>query len=156
QLTLSGFIDVMMTRLEEQPDETESRLADDTSDAVQILTIHKAKGLEFPIVVLPGLHQGSGRERATPTVVYDWSVGTYGISSGPHHTLGYLRVLDKQLEREQAERRRVFYVGMTRAKDFLLLSGGLASRSVGETVFDWLNDIGEGEIGNPETKTVQI
>jgi ATP-dependent helicase/nuclease subunit A len=156
QLTLSGFIDVMMTRVEEQPDETESPLADDTSDAVQILTIHKAKGLEFPIVVLPGLHQGSGRDRATPSVLYDWSTGTYGISSGPHHTLGYLRVLDKQLEREQAERRRVFYVGMTRAKDFLLLSGGLASRSVGETAFDWLNNIGEGEIGNPETKTVQI
>lgn len=155
-LTLSGFIDVMMSRLDEQPDETESPLSDETSDAVQILTIHKAKGLEFPIVVLPGLHQGSGRERAAPAVVYDWSTGAYGVSSGPHQTLGYLRVQAKQAERERAERRRVLYVGMTRAKEFLLLSGALVSRSVGETVFEWLNEIGEGEIGDAETKTIRI
>ena len=156
QLTLSRFIEVMMTRLDEQPDEAESPLAEDSSDAVQILTIHKAKGLEFPIVVLPGLHQGSGRDKAAPTVVYDWSTGTYGLSAGPHQTLGYLRVQEKQVEREKAERRRVFYVGMTRAKDLLVLSGCLTSRSVGETVLEWLNEIGEGEIGNPETKTVKI
>ena len=156
QLTLSRFIEVMMTRLDEQPDEAESPLAEDSSDAVQILTIHKAKGLEFPIVVLPGLHQGSGRDKTTPTVVYDWSTSTYGLSAGPHQTLGYLRVQEKQVERENAERRRVLYVGMTRAKDLLVLSGGLTSRSVGETVLEWLNEIGEGEIGNPETKTVKI
>ena len=156
QLTLSRFIEVMMTRLDEQPDEAESPLAEDSSDAVQILTIHKAKGLEFPIVVLPGLHQGSGRDKAAPTVVYDWSTGTYGVSAGPHQTLGYLRVQEKQVEREKAERRRVFYVGMTRAKDLLMLSGCLTSRSVGETVLEWLNEIGEGEIGSPETKTVKI
>jgi len=156
QLTLSHFIEVLMTRLEEQPDEAESPLAEDSSDAVQILTIHKAKGLEFPIVVLPGLHQGSGRDKAVPTVVYDWSTGIYGLSTGPHQTLGYMRVQEKQVEREKAERRRVFYVGMTRAKDLLVLSGSLTSRSVGETVLEWLNEIGEGEIGSPETKTVKI
>jgi ATP-dependent helicase/nuclease subunit A len=156
QLTLSGFIELMVTRVDEQPDEAESPLAEDSSDAVQILTIHKAKGLEFPIVVLPGLHQGSGRDRGTPSVVYDWSSGMYGLSAGPHQTFGYMRVQEKQLEREKAERRRVFYVGMTRAKDLLMLSGALTSRSVGETVLDWLNDIAEGEIGSPDTQTVKI
>jgi ATP-dependent helicase/nuclease subunit A len=142
--------------LDEQPDEAESPLAEDSSDAVQILTIHKAKGLEFSIVVLPGLHQGSGREKALPMVVYDWSTDTYGLSAGPLQTLGYLRVQEKQVEREKAERRRVLYVGMTRAKDLLVLSGALTSRSVGESVLGWLNEIGEGEIGRPETKTVKI
>ena len=156
QLTLSRFIELMVKRLDEQPDEAESPLAEDSSDAIQILTIHKAKGLEFPIVVLPGLHQGSGRDTATPSVVYDWSTGTYGLSAGPHQTLGYLMVQEKQVEREKAERRRVLYVGMTRAKDLLVLSGGLTARSVGETALEWLEDIGEGEIGNSQTETVKI
>ena len=156
QLTLGRFIDLMVTRLDELPDETECPLAEDSSDAVQILTIHKAKGLEFPIVVLPGLHQGSGREKAAPAVVYDWSSNTYGLSAGAHQTLGYVRVQEKQADRERAERRRVLYVGMTRAKDLLLLSGGVTARSVGETVLQWLGDIGGGEIGSPETQTITI
>jgi ATP-dependent helicase/nuclease subunit A len=89
-------------------------------------------------------------------VVYDWSTNSYGLSTGPHQTLGYLRVQEKQVERERAERRRVFYVGMTRAKELLLLSGGLTSRSVGETVLEWLGDIGEGDIGNSLTQRVRI
>ena len=155
-LTLNGFIDLMVTRLDEQPDEAESPLSEDTSDAVQILTIHKAKGLEFPIVVLPGLHQGSGREKTGPAIVYDWSTATYGLAAGPHQTLGYARVQEKLAEREKAERRRVFYVGMTRAKDLLLMSGGLTSRSVGETALKWLEEIVDGEIGNPDTQSLRL
>jgi ATP-dependent helicase/nuclease subunit A len=150
-LTFSGFIDLMVTRLDEQPEEPESPLAEESSDAVQILTIHKAKGLEFSVVVLPGLHQGKGREGTSPSVVYDWSTGSYGLSLGRLHTMGYLRVQQKLVERQEAERKRVCYVGMTRSKDLLLLSGAVASRSAGDTVLDWLHDIGEGEIGNPMT-----
>jgi ATP-dependent helicase/nuclease subunit A len=155
-LTVNGFIELMVSRLDQQPDEAESPLAEEASDAVQILTIHKAKGLEFPVVVLPALHQGGGREKAAPPVVHDWSGGIYGLSAGSHLTLGYARLQEKLAEREKAERRRVFYVGMTRAKDLLVLSGGLTARPAGETVFKWLEDIGEGTIGRPETKTVTI
>ena len=155
-LTVNGFIELMVTRLEEQPDEAESPLAEDASDAVQILTIHKAKGLEFPVVVLPALHQGSGREKTASAVVHDWSGGIYGLSAGSHLTLGYARLHEKLAERERAERRRVFYVGMTRAKDLLVLSGGLTARPPGETVFKWLEEIGEGRIGSPDTKAVTI
>jgi ATP-dependent helicase/nuclease subunit A len=150
-LTLNGFIELMVARLDDQPDEAESPLAEESSDAVKILTIHKAKGLEFPVVVLPGLHQGSGRDKATPSVVFDWSTGTYGVSLGTQHTIGYVRVQEKVVERQEAERKRVCYVGMTRAKDLLLLSGGVTTRSSGENVLDWLQNIGDGDIGAPST-----
>lgn len=155
-MTLSGFVDLMISRLEEQPDESESPLAEESLEAVHVLTIHKAKGLEFPIVVLPGLHQGSGRERSTPQVSYDWSSGTYGLSLDRRRSLGSLLVQHKLRLREEAERRRVFYVGMTRAKELLLLSGGITARSVGETAFELLESISAGEIGAASTEALRI
>jgi ATP-dependent helicase/nuclease subunit A len=155
-MTLSGFVELMIARLEEQPDESESPLAEESLEAVHVLTIHKAKGLEFPIVVLPGLHQGSGRERSTPQVSYDWSSGTYGLALDRHRSLGSLLVQHKLRLREEAERRRLLYVGMTRAKELLLLSGGITIRSVGETVFDLLQDISTGEIGTTSTEALKV
>lgn len=155
-MTLSGFVDLMIARLEEQPDESESLLAEESLEAVHVLTIHKAKGLEFPIVVLPGLHQGSGRERSAPQVSYDWSSATYGLSLGRHRSLGSLLVQHKLRLREDAERRRVLYVGMTRAKELLLLSGGVTARSAGDAVFELLRNIGTGEIGDPSTEAFSI
>jgi len=155
-LTLSGFIDLLVTRLDEQPDEAESPLAEELSDAVQVLTIHKAKGLEFSVVVLPGLHQGSGRERTIPDITYDWSSGTYGLSLGDRHTCGSVLVHEKLKVREEAERRRILYVGMTRAKEVLLLSGGITARSMGDNVLDLLQEIGEGEVGVASTETLKI
>lgn len=155
-MTLSGFVDLMIARLEEQPDESESLLAEESLEAVHVLTIHKAKGLEFPIVVLPGLHQGSGREWSAPQVSYDWSSATYGLSLGRHRSLGSLLVQHKLRLREDAERRRVLYVGMTRAKEMLLLSGGVTARSVGETVLELLQSIGTGEIGDRSTEALTI
>ncbi|MEQ1796279.1 MAG: UvrD-helicase domain-containing protein [Nitrospira sp.] len=155
-LTLSAFVDLMVARLDEQPDEAESPLSEESSNAIQVLTIHKAKGLEFPIVVLPGLHQGSGRERDLPLVTFDWSSGTYGLSLGGVHNFGAVLVHEKRKIREEAERRRVLYVGMTRAKDLLVLSGGVAGRATGETVLGMLQEIGEGVVGAPETDSLTI
>ncbi|MDF0650529.1 MAG: hypothetical protein CV081_06790 [Nitrospira sp. LK265] len=155
-MTLGGFVELMIARLEEQPDESESPLAEESLEAVHVLTIHKAKGLEFPIVVLPGLHQGSGRERSVPHILYDWSSGTYGLTLDRHRSLGALLVQHKLRLREEAERRRVLYVGMTRAKELLLLSGGSTTRSVGETVFDLLQNIGMGEIGTASTEVLKV
>jgi ATP-dependent helicase/nuclease subunit A len=155
-LTLSGFVDLMVARLDEQPDEAESPLSEESSNAIQVLTIHKAKGLEFPIVVLPGLHQGSGRDRGVPLVTFDWSSGSYGLSLGRVHNFGAVLVHEKQKIREEAERRRVLYVGMTRAKDMLVLSGGMTGRAAGETVLGMLQEIGEGVVGASETEALTI
>jgi len=155
-LTFSAFVDLMAARLDGQPDEAESPLAEENSDAVQILTIHKAKGLEFPVVLLPGLHQGNGRECSKPVVAYDWSSGTYGLSLGERHTFGAVLIREKCAAREEAERRRVLYVGMTRAKDLLVLSGSVTRRSVGENVLALLQDIGEGAPGEATTGHVKI
>ena len=139
-LTLTGFVDLMMTRVSEQPDEAESALAEESLDAVRVLTIHKAKGLEFPVVILPGLHQGSKNLRKGPSIHHDWSSRCYSLQMGGRSNLGALLVDMKMAAREEAEQRRLLYVGMTRARDLLVLSGGQTSKPGHDTVLSLLRE----------------
>jgi len=139
-LTLTGFVDLMMTRVSEQPDEAESALAEESLDAVRVLTIHKAKGLEFPVVILPGLHQGSKSPRKGPSIHHDWSSRCYSLQMGGRSNLGAVLVDMKMAAREEAEQRRLLYVGMTRARDLLILSGGQTTKPGHDTVLSLLGE----------------
>ena len=139
-LTLTGFVDLMMTRVSEQPDEAESALAEESLDAVRVLTIHKAKGLEFPVVILPGLHQGSKNPRKGPSIHHDWSSRCYSLQMGGRSNLGAVLVDMKMAAREEAEQRRLLYVGMTRARDLLVLSGGQTAKPGHDTVLSLLGE----------------
>ena len=144
-LTLAGFVDLMMTRVSELPDEAESALAEESLDAIRVLTIHKAKGLEFPVVILPGLHQGARNPRKGPSIHHDWSSQYYSLRMGDRSNLGSVLVEMKMAAREEAEQRRLLYVGMTRARDLLVLSGGLTSKPGHDTVFSLLAEVIEDE-----------
>jgi ATP-dependent helicase/nuclease subunit A len=130
----------MMTRVSEQPDEAESALAEESLDAVRVLTIHKAKGLEFPVVILPGLHQGSKNSRKGPFIQHDWSSRCYSLQMGSRSNLGAVLVDRKMAAREEAEQRRLLYVGMTRARDLLVLSGGQTAKPGHDTVLSLLGE----------------
>ena len=146
-LTLTGFVDLMMTRVSEQPDEAESALAEESLDAVRVLTIHKAKGLEFPVVILPGLHQGSKSPRKGPSIHHDWSSRCYSLQMGGRSNLGAVLVDLKMAAREEAEQRRLLYVGMTRARDLLVLSGGQTTKPGHDTVLSLLGEVMADEEG---------
>ncbi|MEP6958577.1 MAG: UvrD-helicase domain-containing protein [Nitrospirota bacterium] len=145
-LTLTGFVDLMMTRVSEQPDEAESALAEESLDAIRVLTIHKAKGLEFPVVILPGLHQGSKNTRKGPSIHHDWSSRCYGLQMGGRSNLGAVLVDMKMTVREGAEQRRLLYVGMTRARDLLVLSGGQTTKPGHDTVLSLLGEAMTDEV----------
>ena len=155
-LTLTGFVDLMVERLETQPDEAESALVEESLEAVRILTIHKAKGLEFPVVILPGLQHSANPSGRDLSVSHDWSSGIMGMSVSNRCSLGALLTGEKFKVREEAERRRLLYVGMTRAKERLILSGGLTNRSSSGTFLGMLQGVlGEG-LGEPEQTIVHI
>jgi ATP-dependent helicase/nuclease subunit A len=158
RLTFTAFVELMIARLDEQPEEAESALAEESLDAVRVLTIHKAKGLEFPVVVLPGFHHGTRRGREAPPVSHDWATGVFGINWGDRCNLGAVLVNEKVRLREEAERRRLFYVGMTRAKERLILSGGWpspSSRSKG-TFLDLLKEAAAGGVGEEDVPTLHV
>ncbi len=151
-LTLNGFIEVMRKRLIEEPEEAESALSEDTLDAVRVLTIHKAKGLEFPLVILAGLHHGDGasRGRSGPLIWHDWSTGVQGLDFDGCCSVGAVLVAEKARAREEAERRRLFYVGMTRARESLLLSGALPTRRVRGALLELLEEAAGADLNGEE------
>ena len=155
-LGLGGFVDVMVGRLDEQPEEAESALAEESPEAVRVLTIHKAKGLEFPVVILAGLHHGTGPSRRVPLLSQDWSTGLVGLVQGDRCSLGAVVTKEKGAAREAVERRRLLYVGMTRAKERLVLSGGLPGRLSRDSLLALLREAVDGEVGRPEDRTCRI
>lgn len=89
--------------------------------AVTLLTIHGAKGLEWPVVVVADL-AGRGR-RDAPAVIVDPHVGLALRSRDPEGESAVYRYARAALhQRELAERRRLAYVACTRARDLLVLS----------------------------------
>jgi ATP-dependent helicase/nuclease subunit A len=91
-------------------------------DAVQMLTIHGAKGLDFEHVYVMQLHKGSGGAGAgrVPAAAVDGCM-EYALFGAP--TPGFDRVCQARDRVAQAENVRTLYVAMTRAKSRLVLSG---------------------------------
>jgi len=155
-VTLTGFVELMMQRLLDQPEEAESILSEASLHAVRVLTIHKAKGLEFPVVVLPGLHQGSRNPRKAPAVDYDWSSRCSGVTIGTQCNVGSVMVASKMAAREEAEQRRLLYVGMTRARDLLILSGGRPHTTGRDTVWSMLQQAMGEEVLSNDNETLDV
>jgi ATP-dependent helicase/nuclease subunit A len=100
----------------------EGRPTDGFEDAVAVLTIHGAKGLDFEHVYLVQLHKPPPGDRGPRTEAGRSGAGfEYRLFGAP--TLGFDGVEAERREVEAAERVRLLYVGMTRAKDRVVLAG---------------------------------
>ncbi|MEI7547369.1 MAG: 3'-5' exonuclease, partial [Actinomycetota bacterium] len=95
----------------------ETILPETDHDVVRIMTVHAAKGLEFPITVLSGLTARS-RSQAGRRVV--WAEGSWMLSSPDDPTYQQFAPVDEAMG--NAERRRLLYVACTRAMDHLVVS----------------------------------
>ncbi|MFO7898796.1 MAG: UvrD-helicase domain-containing protein [Planctomycetota bacterium] len=117
--TFGGFIR-WLGDLSTAGEEEESPLANDQGEFVKMITIHKAKGLEFPVVVLCDI---GADWSGTIEQVVDRRAGAYHIrvGSGAVQTTGFDDALEHEKRREEAERRRLFYVAATRARDRLVV-----------------------------------
>ncbi len=124
--SLSAFVSWLERQSERMIVDHEGAGIDD-EEAVRIMTIHAAKGLEFPIVILGGL-SAAPNVTEYPTYLADHAAGRVGVHAGRRgvnraFALGeYGALRQTELAHGQAEMDRLLYVAATRGRDHLLVS----------------------------------
>jgi ATP-dependent helicase/nuclease subunit A len=143
--------------------ELEAVAEEEGADAVRLLTIHSAKGLEFKVVVVAD----AGRDRAAPSPdeILCLPDGRFGFRVADPATgerrgaFEYDAVREAEREEEKAERLRLYYVAMTRAIDRLIVSGAIdpEKRADAETPIGWVLDRLEArELDEAQQGTVEL
>ncbi len=124
---IEGFIRFVAEQDAVGAPERDAVSEEEGADAVRLLTIHAAKGLEFKVVVVAD----AGRERARTDEILCLSDGRFGFkvahpgTGSRVGTSSYQDVRETRDREEEAERLRLYYVAMTRAMERLIVSGSV-------------------------------
>ena len=126
---IEGFVRFVREQDEAGAKELEAVAEEEDADVIRLLTIHAAKGLEFKVVVVAD----AGRDRAAPGAdeILALPDGRFGFrvadpATGTRRpTTAYEEVRAASREEAEAERRRLYYVAMTRAVDRLIVAGSI-------------------------------
>ncbi|WP_449354090.1 helicase-exonuclease AddAB subunit AddA [Virgibacillus natechei] len=120
-------------RMEERGDDLGSaRALSEQEDVVRIMTIHKSKGLEFPVVILGAMDKQFNQQDLRQKYLLHKDLGFASKYIDPvkritYPTLFYHAVQNEKLRELLAEEMRVLYVALTRAKEKLVMIGNVAS-----------------------------
>ena len=126
---LAEFIGRLGGLVRSQPREEQAATQPENADVVRLMTIHQAKGLEFPIVVLPDF-AAIRRDVSWPVAVWEANLGCVASPPSDGETSPFPEFGRKLLEahtevEEWHEGLRTLYVACTRARDYLVLSAAL-------------------------------
>ncbi|HYA09225.1 MAG TPA: UvrD-helicase domain-containing protein [Gaiellaceae bacterium] len=126
---VEGFVRFVAEQDAVGASELEAAAEEEGTDVIRLLTIHSAKGLEFKVVVVADAGRDRGRQDADEILCLpDGRLGfrVADPSSGQRlSTPEYETVKAAERDAEEAERRRLYYVAMTRAIDRLIVSGAI-------------------------------
>jgi ATP-dependent exoDNAse (exonuclease V) beta subunit len=117
-ISFRGFVDLLRTEAE-SGQAPEAPILEESSDGVRLMSVHKAKGLEFPVVILADIT--AKLARAEPSRHLDSRSGLSAVRIGGWAPVELLEHSDEEVARDRAEGVRVAYVAATRARDLLVV-----------------------------------
>ncbi|MBN1763924.1 MAG: helicase-exonuclease AddAB subunit AddA, partial [Sedimentisphaerales bacterium] len=145
--SLSRFLRFVQRLREEEGDFGPAPVLTESDNVVRIISIHKSKGLEFPVVIVAGLDRKFNLQDSRRSILFDsshgpavqWDMGLNIVdpftrdrwNTLPHNILAH-RIHQRQLKEEM----RILYVAFTRAREKLLLVGSIDLRKKRS---DWQN-----------------
>ena len=138
---LPDFIEFLDILIEEERREGQAPI-EVSSGAVQIMTIHASKGKQFPIVILPRLDR-KGQTDREPFIDEAFGIGFSPLNPDQDYSRTEPDIVthmkNRANEKEIAEKKRLFYVGTTRACDRLILSGTPPKQNILGWLYQHLN-----------------
>ena len=153
--TLKDVVAELERRVREEEDESENALEEETLDAVRIMSIHRAKGLEFPVVVLVDALAGVNRRSGPPAQVHqDWATGLAGIRIDDLWSLPGVFLQAKRREREAYEQRRLLYVAMTRPRQQLVVSFAERGQPDRDSMVSMIGEATGGDLAHADPPAV--
>jgi ATP-dependent exoDNAse (exonuclease V) beta subunit len=122
---LRGFIDFVAEQDMLRAREGQAPLETEGIEAVRLMTIHAAKGLEFPVVCVADLGRSAFKDDDALRVTEDGRVGlsVASMAGGKTKAMALEEIEEEQAQLAEQEERRIFYVAMTRAREHLIVSG---------------------------------
>ncbi len=138
--TLSEFIAFLDILITDEPREGQAPI-ENTSGSVEIMTVHSSKGKQFPVVILPCLHR-KGANTTEPFIDEKGGIGFRPLNPEDGYAKAEPEIVNtlktRANEKDTAEKKRLFYVAATRAKDKLILSGALDRYGKARDLLEWL------------------
>jgi len=133
-ISFRGFVDELRIAAE-TAQASEAPILEEGSDGVRIMTVHKAKGLEFPVVIL-----ADPTCRLSPAEASRWLEREQGMCAQKLAGWSPIDLVlhgEEERAREQAEAQRLTYVAATRARDLLVVS------TIGDGAYEgsWLDPL---------------
>lgn len=154
------YLNIMITT-EKEEDDAEIPEMDRAKGVVSLYSIHKAKGLAFPVVIIPHFDKKINRPIINPKIIYHDGGQENKLAIGKEYfkddieseDKDYLDMLDTSVKKHIEEEIRILYVALTRPQHMLILSCDEREKELEKKIqkkdfvswAKWINEIDDGE-----------
>jgi len=131
-----GFLVYLHRKIESRAEEDEAEIdnADKKKGLITVMTIHKAKGLSLPVVIVPNIERRLVNPKNLPTFLIDPEKKRFPVGDifGLVEDADFAKMLSRHIASTLEEELRVLYVAMTRAEHLLVLNSSRSQSTLAD------------------------